>query len=455
MRMKNIVLIGISGSGKTAVGERLARRLSREFIDLDSFISNREESSIEQIFNERGEEGFRLAETEAAKVAAGRKNAVIACGGGVVLKKTNMEALSRNGIVIFMNRPIKHILENVDLKDRPLLKDIPEKLYALYRDREVLYDKYADFEVNCAEGRDKTLEQLIRISGLEQSKKKLAVIGDPISQSLSPDIHIPALRPFVKSISYERAEVKKGSLSRWIPEAGRVALDGFNVTMPHKEDIIGFLDRIDEEAQEAGSVNTVVKRDGSLWGYNTDGDGFAGAVESIGESFYGSAVTIIGSGGAAATIAMKAAKKGAAEIHITARNQDKAELICQKIKNSYKTRCKVHPFNFQDNGDARWDSRIIVNTTPLGMKGMGNNFRRFDFLDNVNKDALICDLIYSPLKTGLLSEAEKRGLKTLWGITMLIEQALRADCLYLGAIIKREKAYKRIIENLKGKVEGI
>ena len=277
MRMKNIVLIGISGSGKTAVGERLARRLSREFIDLDSFISNREESSIEQIFNERGEEGFRLAETEAAKVAAGRKNAVIACGGGVVLKKTNMEALSRNGIVIFMNRPIKDILENVDLKDRPLLKDIPEKLYALYRDREVLYDKYADFEVNCAEGRDKTLEQLIRISGLEQSKKKLAVIGDPISQSLSPDIHIPALRPFVKSISYERAEVKKGSLSRWIPEAGRVALDGFNVTMPHKEDIIGFLDRIDEEAQEAGSVNTVVKRDGSLWGYNTDGDGFAGA----------------------------------------------------------------------------------------------------------------------------------------------------------------------------------
>ena len=118
--MKNIVLIGISGSGKTSMGRRLAKRLSREFIDLDSLIQQREGLSIPRIFEERGEEGFRLAETEAIRAVSDSRNAVIACGGGVIIKEINMQLLSQNGIIVFMSRPVKDILERVNLNARPL-----------------------------------------------------------------------------------------------------------------------------------------------------------------------------------------------------------------------------------------------------------------------------------------------------------------------------------------------
>ncbi len=453
--MKNIVLIGVSGSGKTAMGGKLAQQLSREFIDLDSLIQEREGLNIPQIFQDRGEEGFRQAETEAIAALENKGDAVIACGGGAVLKEINMEMLSQKGILVFLNRPVRDILESVDLDSRPLLRETPEKLYNLYRHRLPLYERYADFEVSCEEGPDAIIQQLTHISSLEGSEKKLAVIGDPIGHSLSPDIHISAIRPFLKSLSYERERVEKGGLSQWIALVRESRLDGFNVTMPHKEDIIPLLDGVDKEAAEMGSVNTVVNRNGELWGYSTDGDGFAGALASIGESFAKTSVTIIGSGGAAATIAMKAAKEGAAEIHLVARNQAAAESISQKTEEVHGIKCNLHPFDLSENRDGPWSSRFIINSTPMGMKGVKEGFPGFDFLNRAKEGAVICDLIYSPAKTEFLIEAEKRGLRALGGIMMLIEQALKADCLYIGAEIKREKTRKRVLDKLKGKVEGI
>jgi shikimate dehydrogenase len=453
-KMKNIVLIGISGSGKTSMGRRLAKRLSREFIDLDSLIQRREGLSIPQIFEERGEEGFRLAESEAIKAISHSRNAVIACGGGVVIKEINMHLLSQNGIVVFMSRPVKEILEQVNLNARPLLREAPEKLYELYNQRLPLYKKYADFEV-CNKGHPgKVLRQLNRIARLEQREMRLAVIGDPIGHSLSPDIHIPAIQPFFKSLIYERTKVAPEELSQWVTQAREAGLNGFNVTMPHKETILPLLDVVDKEAALLESVNTVVERGGKLWGYNTDGEGFFKSLAHMGEGFKDYAVTIMGSGGAAVTIAMKAAGKGAKELHLVARNREKAQKICQKIESTYKTKCYLHPFLEAGGDRGQWESRIIINTTPLGMEGIKNDFPEFDFLDRVGKNTLLCDLIYSP-KTNFLMEGEKRGLRTLGGIHMLIEQALEADRLYIGAEIMRERAYKRIMDHLTGKVEGI
>ena len=453
--MKNIVLIGISGSGKTSMGRRLAKRLSREFIDLDSLIQQREGLSIPRIFEERGEEGFRLAETEAIRAVSDSRNAVIACGGGVIIKEINMQLLSQNGIIVFMSRPVKDILERVNLNARPLLRESPEKLYELYRQRLPLYKKYADFAVSNKGHPAKTLSQLSRIAKFEQREMQLAVIGDPIDHSLSPDIHIPAIGPFFKSFVYERRRVVPEDLSRWVTQVRGPGIDGFNVTMPHKEAILPLLDLIDKEAEALGSVNTVVKKGGKLRGYNTDGEGFFKALEHMGEDFKDSAVTILGSGGAAVTIAMKAAAKGARELHLVARNRDKAHKICQKIVRIYDTKCHLHPFLDSEEKGNQWGSRIIINTTPLGMKGVKQDFPSFDFMNRIGKDSLLCDLIYSPARTSFLIEGEKRGLRTLGGIHMLIEQALEADRLYFGVEIMREKAYKRIIDNLTGKVEGI
>ena len=124
---------------------------------------------------------------------------------------------------------------------------------------------------------------------------QLAVIGDPIDHSLSPDIHIPSIGPFFKSFAYERRRVVPEDLSRWVIQVRGPGIDGFNVTMPHKEAILPLLDLIDKEAEALGSVNTVVKKGGKLWGYNTDGEGFFKALEHMGEDFKNSAVTILGS----------------------------------------------------------------------------------------------------------------------------------------------------------------
>ncbi|MFA7659931.1 MAG: shikimate kinase [Anaerovoracaceae bacterium] len=454
-RLKNLVLIGISGSGKTVMGKRLAHRLSREFIDLDSLIQEREGLSIPQIFEERGEEGFRRAETEAVKAVSGCRGAIIACGGGAVLKEINMELLSQNGTILFMNRRIQDILSRVNLENRPLLSKTPEKLHEQYRERLPLYEKYGDLQVRCDGTPNGILDHLTHISRLEQRDKRLAVIGDPIAHSLSPDIHLPAMRPFLKSLSYDRIRVLRGEFPQWFARIRERGLDGFNVTMPYKKAIIPLLDRIDKEASELGSVNTVVRKKGELWGYSTDGKGFARALASVGESFRGSAVTIIGSGGAAVTIAMRAAKEGARELHLVARDLSKARDIAGKIKESYQTDSYLHSFLNMDGDGSEWNSRIIINATPLGMEGIKEGFPRFDFLDLVKEDAILCDLIYSPTKTKLLVEAGKRGLRTLGGINMLIEQALEADRLYLGAEIMRVKAYNRVIDNLRGKVEEL
>ncbi len=479
--MKNIVLIGISGSGKTIIGRQLAQTLRREFIDLDSLIVEREGRGIAEMFEKSGEEGFRQAETRAINSVARRDNAVIACGGGAVIKKENMSLLSQNGIIVFLNRSVENILKRVDLKDRPLLRQEPGKLYAIYRERLPLYEKYADLQVSL-EHREEVLRQLIHISTLCEKEKRLAVIGDPIDHSLSPQIHTAAIGPFLKSLKYEKVKVERSGLAEWMENPARSEYDGFNVTMPHKEDIIPFIDRIDEEAEKMGSVNTIVNRGGELWGFSTDGEGFAAALKSIGRSFEGTEVAIIGSGGAAATIAMKAAREGASKIHIMARSRGKSIGILHKVEAAYgstggadretvgsadhetmrKPLCYLHPFPRENPGSIPADSaenpqnsQIIVNATSLGMKGTGEDYPDFSFLNNFGPDAVICDIVYDPEKTGLMEEAEKRGFETLGGIHMLIEQALKSDCLYLDVEINRAKAYNRVVDSLKGRLGEI
>ncbi|GAB1475713.1 hypothetical protein MASR2M70_05450 [Bacillota bacterium] len=456
--MKNIVLIGISGSGKTVIGRQLAETLQREFIDLDSLISEREGLAIAEIFEKGGEEGFRQAETRAINALAERGSAVIACGGGAVLKEENMSMLSQKGIVVFLNRSVENILGKVNLKDRPLLSRQPWRLHEIYRERLPLYEKYADFRVSL-EHREEVLKKLLHITALQQKGKRLAVIGDPVDHSLSPQIHRAALSPLIKELSYEKVRLERSGLAGWMAGPAGTEYDGFNVTMPHKEAIIPFLHRVEEEADMMGAVNTVVNRGGELHGFSTDGGGFAAALRSIGRSFKGKEVAIMGSGGAAAAIAMKAAREGASKIHIVARKREKRMAILHKIEAAYGGGRGIGHEGL-DSIPAKaagnpWDSQIIINATPLGMKGNGEDFTDFGFLDQVGRDAVICDIVYDPEKTRLMKEAENRNIKTLGGIHMLIEQALISDCLYLEAEIGREKAFNRVAAGLQWRFKEI
>lgn len=443
--MKNIILIGLPGSGKTTLGKELANKLSLNFIDIDSVIENRSEKKIEDIFNSVGEQGFRELETEAVKVTAKEQGMVIACGGGIVLKEINMDLLSEKGIIVYINRSIESILASIDSEFRPLLKDNPSKIYKLNEERSSLYEEYADFIVGRSNDYEETLKELINIFDLSKSEKNFGVIGDPIEHSLSPDIHLPVLNKILKNVSYDRHRVPKDILSKWMEEK---ELDGFNVTMPNKVEIIPLLDSIDDEAVVLGSVNTVVKKDGHMHGYNTDGLGFAIALKEKGRSFKNKKVTILGVGGAGRSLAIKAAKEGAKKIDIFARRQEPALEIIKRIEKDFGIECKWRNFLIND----KLDTDIVINATPLGMTGIKDDFENFGFLDNLD-EVLLCDLIYSPTKTNLLKEGEKRGLKTMGGLPMLIYQALYADQYFLGAELSFKKAYKRAYNNLIGKVD--
>lgn len=143
----NILLIGMPGCGKSSIGKELAKELNLKFIDMDNYIEKETNKTISEIFKD-GEESFRDIETFYAKELSKKKNTLISSGGGIVLRKENIDYFKQTSIIIFINRSVENILKSKNLgKDRPLLKDNEEHIYKLYNDRIDLYKKYCDIEV--------------------------------------------------------------------------------------------------------------------------------------------------------------------------------------------------------------------------------------------------------------------------------------------------------------------
>lgn len=143
---RNIVLIGMPGCGKTTIGRLLANELGRKFIDIDSCIEKQEGCTINQIF-ERGEQLFRKLETEAVYALENEKASVITTGGGIVKNASNLESLNKHGIIIYIDRNIKDIAEDINICTRPLLAKGAHQLEQLHAERHDLYKKYSDFTV--------------------------------------------------------------------------------------------------------------------------------------------------------------------------------------------------------------------------------------------------------------------------------------------------------------------
>lgn len=142
--MKNIVLTGIMGCGKTSIGIALSYKLKLPVIDMDKEIEKTEGITISEIFEKYGEEYFRTLETNTAKRLSEQSGCIISTGGGVVLKEENMKYLKKNGIVMYIHRMPEDIIKTVNTENRPLLKDDAKKLNDIYAARHKLYLKYAD-----------------------------------------------------------------------------------------------------------------------------------------------------------------------------------------------------------------------------------------------------------------------------------------------------------------------
>lgn len=262
------------------------------------------------------------------------------------------------------------------------------------------------------------------------SEYRLAVIGSPITHTLSPLIHTTFIEKMKLKCEYSVHDVKKGELESFIKYAKDCSITGFNVTMPHKQDIFQFLDDVDSKALLYNSVNTVKNVNGKFIGYNTDADGYKMSLTEIGECIENSVITILGAGGACSALAIMLASEKAEKINILNRNTEKAKAISDDV--FIKTHLKPIAMKLSKENIKKVvpETDIFINTTPLGMEGIPENFEDLSFVYNLKKTTLVSDLIYNPFRTKLLKTAENNNLKILNGLNMLIYQGLISDKIY-------------------------
>jgi len=271
------------------------------------------------------------------------------------------------------------------------------------------------------------------------STKHLAVIGSPISHTLSPQIHNTIIDDLSLDFIYTPFNVEKDKLKEAVGAFKTLNFVGFNVTIPHKSEIIKYLDEVDAYALSVNAVNTVRNRGGVLYGYNTDGLGFVKSLEREGVILQGKKVMILGAGGSAKGIAVALAWNGVKKIYINNRTKEKAaELV--NIVNS-----KVP--NVASFEEVSGDIDILINTTPVGMYPNVDDCPIEDF-SFLNKGATVADIVYNPRETLLLRRAREAGFKTVPGIGMLIYQAVLAFEIFADTKVSDEtveKIFKRLL----------
>jgi len=251
---------------------------------------------------------------------------------------------------------------------------------------------------------------------MNASLKGLGVIGDPIGHTLSPVIHNSMLKELGFPEIYEAVHVLPEELTGWVRTA-RETFSGFNATMPHKTALLPLMDELSDDASMYGAVNTVSVRGGRLFGHNTDGEGFLLSLKEHGMLPDKGRILVIGAGGAARSVSLKLASEPIEELTVCCREPQKASPIA-----AASPRIRIAPFS--DLAKQAEHCDLLVNCTPLGMQGVSGQFNDFGFLDFLPDKAAVCDLIYRPLETRLLSEAKKRGHLAVNGLDMLIYQAI-------------------------------
>ena len=218
--------------------------------------------------------------------------------------------------------------------------------------------------------------------------------------------------------------------------------------MPHKQDIVPLLDETEEEAGLCGSINTVVMRSGRMVGFNTDMDGLLESLRECGGGYRGRRVLIFGAGGAAKGVALKAAREGASEIIILARREERARETAAGVRSIIGCSIRTGEMSPEAMGNAAQNADILINATPLGMHGIGEDFASFEFLSALPSEAVVCDLVYNPAETNLLKRARSMGYSAQNGFGMLIYQALLADELFLDRRLDKKTLYKTVEEEL-------
>lgn len=261
---------------------------------------------------------------------------------------------------------------------------------------------------------------------------KLGIIGYPLTHSISAAIHKAGFESLGLEGSYDVMETSPEDLINRIKYIKANGYNGFNVTIPLKVPMSLFLEDIDDYANIAGCVNTVkVEEDKSFIGYNTDIYGFKTAIPSD-VDLAGKTASILGTGGASRAAVVGLAEKGIKNIDFYTRNIINSRQAVDYVRAKFPE-IEFNVYQIQNIRSLK-ESAIIVNATPIGMKGFMANempLDRKDFVD-LNPNAVVYDIVYNPIKTVLLRTAKEFGLRTIEGLDMLIYQAERAIEIWTG-----------------------
>lgn len=275
-------------------------------------------------------------------------------------------------------------------------------------------------------------------------KRLYGVIGSPIAHSMSPLIHNDAFLQNGVDAHYHAFHVEPDELKQAVAGMRALGVDGFNVTIPHKEAIIPLLDSVEDAALQIGAVNTVVNKNGKLIGYNTDGRGFVEALKEVAE-LNGKHVLIIGAGGAARAILYTLAQEEGIQLDICNRTVSKAEDLIKEF--SLERIARSITVDQAASEIQSYD--VVVQTTSVGMFPKVNDIPLP--LNSIKQHAVYSDIIYNPIETRLLREAKMLDAITQNGIHMFAYQAALAFEIWTGKFPDTDRMKKLVKEHLGGK----
>ena len=274
-----------------------------------------------------------------------------------------------------------------------------------------------------------------------------AVVANPIKHSISPFIHNSAFEATNTNGVYLAWEVDATELVETVANIRRYQMFGINLSMPYKEQVIPYLDQLSEEARLIGAVNTVVNREGTLIGYNTDGKGFFKSLPSF--KISGKRMVLLGAGGAAKAILAQAILDGVSQVSVFVRSAsiEKTRPYLEKIQNATGFRVDLFALeDVQDLQDSITKADLLVNATSVGMDGASQPIPTSIVLP---EKLLVADVIYQPFETPFLKWARNQGNQSINGLGMLLYQAAEAFQLWTG----KEMPTDQIWELLKQKYQ--
>jgi shikimate dehydrogenase len=283
-------------------------------------------------------------------------------------------------------------------------------------------------------------------TSINPKTKVFALIGNPVSHSMSPAIHNAAFMELNIDSLYVAFQVEDVKSAM----AGMRALDNFkgmSVTIPHKIEVMQYVDEIPDVDRHIGSINTVVKEEGKLIGFNTDGPGALKAIVDAGVELAGKKVLMLGAGGAARAIAFTLAKQGGIdELVLLDINEDFLNNLTEDLRNGTEATITPGMLNPAAIEEHMGSADLIVNCTPVGMHPKEDASLVPEALFRPGQ--VVFDVVYNPLETKLLRQARAKGLTVIQGVEMFINQAILQFERFAGADAPEELMRKVVMEKL-------